>query len=102
MSRMWNRSCELSHSEAGMAGVKVIRESRFAMELRELERHSLGKNYSRGKEGRGPVLANCHASSLVVDRFCDEAAGQNTAVTCFGFDFAARREHTVTGILCFL
>ena len=76
----------------GVMKVKVIREFRFAMGLRALERGSLGKNYPRGKEGRGSMLANCHASPLVVDRFCDEASGQNTAVTCFHFDFAARRE----------
>ena len=38
-------------------------------------------------------------SSLVVDWLCDRTRGQNTAVTCFYFDFAARKEQTVTSML---
>ena len=38
-------------------------------------------------------------SSLVVDRLCDQARGQNTAVTCFYFDFAARKEQSATAML---
>jgi len=34
-----------------------------------------------------------------VDRLCDQAMGQNTAVTCFYFDFAARKEQSVTSML---
>ena len=30
---------------------------------------------------------------------CDQARGQNTAITCFYFDFAARKEHSVTNML---
>jgi len=35
----------------------------------------------------------------VVDRLCDRTRGQNTAVTCFYFDFAARGEQSATNIL---
>ena len=35
----------------------------------------------------------------MVDGLCDEATGQNTAVTCFYFDFAARKEQSVTSML---
>ena len=38
-------------------------------------------------------------SSLVVDRLCDRTRGQNTPVTCFYFDFAARKEQTATSML---
>ena len=38
-------------------------------------------------------------SSLVVDRLCDEFRRQNTAVTCFYLDFAARKEQSVANIL---
>ena len=38
-------------------------------------------------------------SSLVVDRLCDQAREQNTAVTCFYFDFAARKEQSATTML---
>ena len=38
-------------------------------------------------------------SSLVVDRLCDQARGQNTTVTCFYFDFAARKEQSATAML---
>jgi len=34
-----------------------------------------------------------------VDRLCDQAKGQNAAVTCFYFDFAARKEQSVTSML---
>ena len=35
----------------------------------------------------------------MVDGLCDEATRQNTAVTCFYFDFAARKEQSVTSML---
>ena len=34
-----------------------------------------------------------------MDRLCDQASGQSTAVACFYFDFAARKEQSATGIL---
>ena len=52
-----------------------------------------------GREERELVLT-CHdVSSLVVDRLCDQARGQNTTVTCFYFDFAARKEQSATAML---
>ena len=45
------------------------------------------------------MLIGRDVSSLVVDRLCDQARGQNTAVTCFYFDFAARKEHSATNML---
>ena len=45
------------------------------------------------------MLTSGVVSSLVVDRLCDQAMGQNTAVTCFYFDFAARKEQSVTSML---
>jgi len=45
------------------------------------------------------VLTCCDDSSLVVDRLCDRIRGQRTAVTCFYFDFAARKEQTATSML---
>jgi len=45
------------------------------------------------------VLTSYYFSSLVVDRLCDRAGGQNTAVTCFYFDFAARKKQSVTNVL---
>jgi len=39
------------------------------------------------------------ASSLVVDRLCDWARGQNAAVACFYLDFAAQKEQSPTDIL---
>ena len=52
-----------------------------------------------GGEGRGSVLTGCDVSSLVVDRLGDKAMGQNTPVTCFYFDFAARKEQSATSML---
>ena len=45
------------------------------------------------------MLTSGNDSSLVVDRLCDQPRGQNTAVTCFYFDFAARKEQTATSML---
>jgi len=45
------------------------------------------------------VLTGRDISSLVVDRLCDQARGQNTAVACFYFDFAARKEQSATNVL---
>ena len=35
----------------------------------------------------------------MVDKLCDQAGKQNTPVTCFYFDFAARKEQSVTSML---
>jgi len=45
------------------------------------------------------VLTWCDYSSLVVDRLGDRTKGQNAAVLCFYFDFAARKEQTATSML---
>ena len=45
------------------------------------------------------MLTRRRNSSLVVDRLCDWTRGQSTAVTCFYFDFAARKEQTATSML---
>jgi len=45
------------------------------------------------------MLINCDTSSLVVDSLCDQTKGQNVAITCFYFDFAARKEQSATTML---
>ena len=45
------------------------------------------------------MLTSLDTSSLVVDRLSDRARGQNVAITCFYFDFAARKEQTATSML---
>jgi len=45
------------------------------------------------------VLIRRHTSSLVVDSLCDQAGEQNVAITCFYFDFAARKEQSATSML---
>jgi len=73
------------------------------MEIRGSAKHILGnKEEPRGMEEKGPVLTSCGASSLVIDTLCDQARGQNTAVACFYFDFAAQQEHSPTSTLCTL
>jgi len=80
--------------------VKVIRKSCFAMELRESARHLSGKEiYSWGRGERDLILTSRDFSSLVVDRLCDHARGQNIGVTCFYFDFAARKEQSAINVL---
>ena len=52
-----------------------------------------------GRGERELALTSRGISSLVVDRLCDQAKGQNTTVTCFYFDFAARKEQSATAML---
>ena len=45
------------------------------------------------------MLTSSHRSSLVVDTLCDRARGQDIAVTCFYFDFAAGKEQAPGNML---
>jgi len=45
------------------------------------------------------MLRGCDNSSLVIDKLCDEAAEENTAVACFYFDFASRNEQSPVNML---
>jgi len=45
------------------------------------------------------MLKSRDDSSLVIDMLCDRTRGQHTAVTCFYFDFAARKDQTDTSML---
>ena len=45
------------------------------------------------------MLTSRDISSLVIDRLCDQAGGQNVAVACFYFDFAAQKEQSSTSVL---
>jgi len=48
---------------------------------------------------KGQVLTNCDASSLVIDNLCNQARGQDAAVACSYFDFAAQKEQSTTNTL---
>ena len=79
---------------------KVITQFCFATEIPGSVRHLSGnEDYSERGEEREPVLNNRNGSSLVVDRLCDQARGQNTAVACFYFEFAARKEQSAASML---
>ena len=45
------------------------------------------------------LMIGCENSSLVIDKLCDEAAEEDTAVACFYFDFAARNEQSPVNML---
>jgi len=45
------------------------------------------------------VLTTREDSSLVIDSLCDRAGGQNIAVACFYFDFAAQKEQSSMNVL---
>ena len=45
------------------------------------------------------MLTSRDGSSLVVDRLCDQGRRQNIAVSCFYFDFMARKEQSATSML---
>ena len=100
-----NGSCKLRNSEDGLAWagkveMEVIMPFSFAMEILASARHLLGnKGDSLEIEESEPILTSHDDSSLVVDKLCDQARGQNIAVTCFYFDFAARKEQSATSML---
>ena len=72
----------------------------FAMVIQESARLTLGKKgESLAIEGKGQVLTCHHVSSLVIDRLCDQAMGENVAVACFYFDFAAQKEQSSNRML---
>ena len=45
------------------------------------------------------MLRSCNISSLVIDTLGDWTRGQNAAVACFYFDFAAQKEQSPTSTL---
>ena len=57
------------------------------------------KDYPSEREEGELVLTGSDGSSLVVDRLCDQARGQDIAVACFYFDFASRKEHSTISML---
>jgi len=57
------------------------------------------EDYSARSEAREPVLTSHDNSSLVVDNLCNQTRGQSAPVTCFYFDFAARKEQSATNML---
>jgi len=72
----------------------------FAMVIQGLAKLTLGeKDEARGIQREGQVLTSRDFSSLVIDRLCDQARGQNVAVACFYFDYAARKEQSPTSML---
>jgi len=50
-------------------------------------------------EEKWQVLISCDTSSLVIDSLCDRARGQDVAVACFYFDFAAQKEQSSKNML---
>ena len=72
----------------------------LAMEIRGSARRLSGnENYSPRRDRSVSMLTSHDKSSLVVDRLYDQVRGQNIAVTCFYFDFAERKEQSVTYML---
>jgi len=45
------------------------------------------------------LLTDWDDSSLVIDKLCDEAVAEDTAVACFYFDFATRNEQSPVNVL---
>ena len=80
-------------------GVGAIAQSCFVTEIRGSVRHLSGSRYYSPGKKKSEVLTGRDVSSLVVDRLCDQAGGQDTAVTCFYFDFAVRKEQSATSML---
>jgi len=98
-----NGSSRQGNSEDGMPAVREVKVEAlfyFAMEIPVSERHLSGNKISSPRwEGREPVLMRSNDSSLLVDGLCDQTGGENTAVSCFYLDFAARKEQSATNVL---
>ena len=78
----------------------MIRQFFFVMGAQESVRHLSGnKGLFIGERRKRIMLTSCDGSSLVVDKLCDHARGQSTAVSCFYTDFAVRKEQSATNIL---
>jgi len=71
----------------------------FVVEIPGLERLLLGNKTEPQENEGGRALTNCDISSLVIDKLCDQAEGQNATVACFYFDFAAREQQSPTNML---
>ena len=77
-----------------------VMQSCFVIETVGPERHSSGsEHHTRRRAETESALTSGDISLLVVDRLYNQATGQSTAVTCFDFDFIARKEQFVTGFL---
>jgi len=50
-------------------------------------------------EEREAFLISCDISSLVIDKLCERAIGENASVACFYFDFAVKEEQSPDAIL---
>ena len=101
---MWgNGFYKLRSLEAGAPvarGVNPIRQFYFAMEIRELGKHTLGNmNEPRRVEEKGQVLTSRNGSSVVIDNLCNQAREQNATVACFYFDFADQNEQSPASML---
>ena len=58
----------------------------------EVEQTLLGKkDEAQGVERSGQVLTSGDVSPLVIDNLCYYASGENVAIACFYFDFAAQK-----------
>jgi len=80
--------------------VNPITQFCSATETRGLEKLISGnKDEPQRMEGNRRALTSCDASSLVIDRLCDEAGVRNSTVACFYFDFAAQKEQSPTSML---
>jgi len=71
----------------------------FATGIQGRERATLCKRNTITAGSRTIFLTDWCDSSLVIDRLCDEAAEEDTAVACFYFDFAARSVQSPVNML---
>jgi len=69
----------------------LLRRSGSREDLHQVRNHILHETTA--------LLRSRDASSLVIDTLCDRVGGQNAAVACFYFDFAAQKEQSPTAIL---
>jgi len=70
------------------------------MEILGLAKLLLGKKGETRLMGeKGQALTSGDDSSLVIDSLCDRARGQEVAVACFYFDFAAQKEQSLASML---
>jgi len=90
-------------SDAGMMAVgrmDLIGRPYSATAIQEWERAiSCKREHLISRNQRMVLLIGWDDSSLVIDKLCDEAADEHTAVACFYFGFAARSEQSPINML---
>jgi len=84
----------------GVGGIEIVIAPYFATGIRAREKAISCKREPITAQSRIMIFLTVWGdSSLVIDKLCDEAVEDDTAVACFYFDFASRNEQSPVNML---